>query len=509
MLRIPVVDQLSYAPFPYILLVGTLMVTFLISIGTSLVGARRLRISRTWAFNLIQNGRPVNEILYAIGQMLFPIKGIMVIALILHFTLDSHLNKEVHKSFNLAAMLVMGSLLFGISLFEQSLIQKLRKIESGIGPSGRLAIRLLVGQFATLIAALIITLCFVTTRRAYLPLGDWDAGLTRQFEFLAAFVFTQLLISPVILRMMLPSHKPKTEEEIETAKITVEAFQQLGLNRPQIRILDLNHLKIYNALIAGLNSAPWYFRQIVMISCDPQVSLNHNETRAIIHHELAHGVLWHIPVRIVSSVALLLLCGLALFFMSETLHFWPAVEDVLFLLVILAIFPLLAGRIVREQELQADEFAVNRLGTSRSDLISALTKLTIASGGLLDRHPAGAWLIPAFAHPTVLEREFHLNQLATHPAQPNGLNLSPMRALIAFFRSRPGQVLIAANIILFAVWSNSYLIRTAANREPASLDLNAIHTKLIEARLRSKLKSESAEGSAVRVHHLSADNESI
>jgi Zn-dependent protease with chaperone function len=259
------------------------------------------------------------------------------------------------------------------------------------------------------------------------------------------------MIAPVMVRIMLPSQTPTTESELRTETVVKNAFSKLGLNCPQVRILKLDNLRSFNALIAGANRAPWPFRQLVLISQSDQLGLTEKETEAIINHELAHGFLMHIPVRMVAHMATgiagLIPLTIASQFMDSSLAlvYTPASIFIFYFLV----HPLIMSRLVREQEIQADEFAVARLGSSVHDLVSALTKATIASGSLVDRKPAGNWLNASAAHPTVLEREAILQRLEQNQAPhiKRHADLTRFRAVKHMFKDGIWRTTAAVNVV--------------------------------------------------------------
>lgn len=483
MLRIPNLYDFVVPTFPQWPIHGLLFLIFLIALGALLVGTRRLRISEVWSSNLLQNGRHVNEILHAVGQMMFPIKATIATALILQITLEFNLVGQLPKTLNQIATLFIFAAFIRIIHLEQRLIQKLRKIEPKRLQTGTLFVRVFLGQILIGIGSICLALLALSFRRELFPLGEWDTFYFRIVEFIFSMALIQIFISPFVLRIMLPSHSPRTPEEIQTAQIIYEAFKRLDLRQPQVRILDLNQFKTYNALISGFNFAPAWFRQSVMISQDHSVPLTQDETRAVIHHELAHAVLWHIPVRVLSSMALWLLCILPVFAASLFISrpdVASAFTTLTFPFILVGLLPFLLGKIVREQEFQADEFAVCRMGSSSEDLISALSKLTLANGQLLDRHPAGNWLNAVAAHPTVIEREARLQQLSVNSSFRRRVDLSRLRALLTFIQSNPGRSLIGSNLLLVAIWAGAKLNVASPGRDPASTTQATIESRLDE-----------------------------
>ena len=244
-----------------------------------------------------------------------------------------------------------------------------------------------------------------------------------------------------------------------------------------MRILNLDGLRFYNALIAGANRAPGPFRQIVLISQSDELGLSENETRAIIHHELAHGFLLHIPVRMVASIVIGIMGLIPIFAASLFFEKFISLATVPALVAgfYILIHPLIQGRLVREQEIQADEFAVARLGSSAHDLIAALSKATIASGGLIDRKPAGAWLNSNGAHPTVMEREAILQRLEQNQPQhvKRNADLSRFRAIKSMLKDGAWRSITALNVAMIGlVFTVSILQKgkVSHNRTPASIE---------------------------------------
>lgn len=460
----------SHTIFSNTIFFGLTLILFLAAVTTAFIGFRRLKIADIWSKNLLHNGRPVNEILHAVGQMMFPIKatlgGILVVFIYAGTLLDRSLLSVIVNTAALCSALILFSLLNR----EQKLVQQLRTIDPKQAKAGYTSFRMFAGHMLGALLGMVAALVLESLRTAYLPIPFLDGSLTKLLEFCFYVVGIQLFIAPVMLRMMLPSHKPASTEEKQTETVIHEAFNKLGLRQPQVRILALNKLKTNNALIAGLNFAPFPFRQIVMISQDPDLDLSADETRAIIHHELAHGVLWHIPIRVIASIAIWLFGLFALF--TVDLMFFRAEQGPHFIAVAAPIYfiffhPRLLGLLVREQEIQADEFAVHRLGSKAEDLIAALTKLTLASGGLIDRRPAGTWLNANAAHPTVIEREAHLQQLSGTGALSRKPDLRRRRAVATLLKTQSVRTTAALGLAL-ALYSAYSLSTPTRERLPAS-----------------------------------------
>jgi Zn-dependent protease with chaperone function len=464
------VDHWSLVAF-FILLIFTF-------VFSAYIGRRRLRIAKVWSKKLTDHGgRSENEILHAVGQMMFPIRvwmgAIIVISLI---------GLPIIKNMTFDVMATISCILMSIYFFvhlqrEQKLIFEIRKIDPKKSKANAFAFRTLFGIFLGMTFSFSVASLITAVRQSVFPI-DGDAGFViHLLEFFCLFIGLQILVSPLMVRVMLPSKKPESENELRTAKIVADAFSQLGLKSPQVRILNLDGLRFYNALIAGANRAPGPFRQIVLISQSDELSLSENETRAIIHHELAHGFLLHLPVRMVASIAigimgLIPIFAAALFFEKHySLAAMPALVAGFYILI----HPLIQGRLVREQEIQADEFAVARLGSSAHDLVSALSKATIASGGLLDRKPAGAWLNSNGAHPTVMEREAILQSLEQNQPQhvKRNADLSRFRVIKSMLKDGAWRSIAALNVaVVVLVFTATTLEKSkvSQNRTPASIE---------------------------------------
>lgn len=473
------------------------------------IARRRLNIAAIWSKKLSERGdRTENEILHAVGQMMFPVRILM--GGIVVFTL---LSLPILKNFTFetvatgACALMFAFLAVQINR-EQKLLFAIRKIDPKKVKANTLAVRTFFGVFFAISFSFGLASLITAVRETIFPLSGTLGLVFHTVEFLGLLIAGQMLVAPLIVRTMLPSEKPSTETELRTAKIVTDAFTKLGLNAPQVRILKLDGLRSYNALIAGANRAPGPFRQLVLISQSDELGLTEKETQAIINHELAHGFLLHIPVRLVASMViwvmgLLPIIGLSAYANHEVATLYtPAIMAAFFIFI----HPLILGRLVREQEIQADEFAVVRLGSSAHDLISALSKATLASGGLLDRKPPGAWLNSAAAHPTVLEREAILQRLEqshvdyfkqSHAIRiKQGADLSKSRAIRHLLKDGAWRSIAAVNVTLLVLVSVSVISAKKSpsqSRTPASIEsaLNAEN----DAQLNSKkaIRTESLD----------------
>jgi len=452
-----------------------LIFTFII---LAYLGRSRLRTAKIWSKKLTdRGGKAENEVIHAVGQMMFPIRMWMGATIFI-----TYIGLPILKNMTFDTTATISCILMSIYFFvhlqrEQKLIFEIRKIDPKKSKANTLAFRTIFGIFLGMTFSFSVAELISAVRQTVFPI-DGDIGLAiHLFEFPCLLIGLQILVSPVMVRIMLPSKKPSSDAELRTAKIVADSFAQLGLKKPQVRILNLDGLRSYDALIAGANRAPGLFRQIVLISQSDELGLSENETRAIIHHELAHGFLLHIPVRMVASIAigimgLIPIFAASLFFEKHySLAAMPALVAGFYILI----HPLIQSRLVREQEIQADEFAVARLGSSAHDLVSALSKATIASGGLIDRKPAGAWLNSNGAHPTVIEREAILQRLEQNQPQhvKRNVDLSRFRAIKSMLKDGAWRSIAALNVAVIAfVFTAATLQKNKASqtRTPASIE---------------------------------------
>jgi len=442
------------------------------------LGRSRLRIAKVWSKKLTdRGGKAENEILHAVGKMMFPIHLWMgAIIFITYVSLPILKNITFERTATIACTLMF--IYFCVHLKrEQKLIFEIRKIDPKKSNAKRIVFRTFFGMFLGFSFSFGFASIITAVRESVFPIDGAAGTIFHWFEFFCLLIGLQILFSPVMVRIMLPSKKPSSDSELRTAKIVADSFAQLGLKKPQVRILNLDGLRSYNALIAGANRAPGLFRQIVLISQSDELGLSENETRAIIHHELAHGFLLHIPVRMVASIVIITMgffpiFGATLFFeRSYSLAFGSALITGFFILI----HPLIQGRLVREQEIQADEFAVTRLGSSARDLVAALSKATIASGGLLDRKPAGAWLNSNGAHPTVMEREAILQRLEQNqpPHVNRSADLSRFRAIKAMLKDGAWRTIAALNVAAVVLVFTFFIFqksKVSQTRTPASIE---------------------------------------
>lgn len=489
MLRTPAslsVDSIRYFQLDHWATVLAFLAVFSAFLFASFLSYRRLNLAKQiaaiWANRKSgASGRTENEILHAVNQMLFPIRMLMGALLVLLF-LAIPLIKNAY--FEVFASTVVAFLFFYYCVQiqrEQKLLFSIRKLDPKKAKVNSLTVRTFLGVGLAILGSFGLASLVTAVRETLLPIDGTMGSVFHFCEFLALLIFFQMLIAPLVIRLMLPSRPPTTEGEVRTAAIVTDAFTKLGLKAPRVRILNLDGIRNYNALIAGANRAPGPFRQLVMISQSEELNFSEGETRAIIHHELAHSFLMHIPVRLTSSM-LLWAMGLVPVFVAS-IFFENPLSMVAFPLLSVAYFftihPLLLGRLVREQEIQADEFAVMRLGSMASDLVSALTKATVASGALVDRKPPGAWMNANAAHPTVLEREAILQRLEISKAIPKHSRLEPKsdlsmsRAIRHLFTGKLLRTVAALNVA-----SGAFLIvlfstdgpKISASRGPASIE---------------------------------------
>jgi Zn-dependent protease with chaperone function len=479
MLRIPASFDLPHAldpetSYPYLAFV---IATFLVSATASFVGWRRLRIAEKWA----RSGTfSENELLHNVATLLFPMQLLRLAGLLGVYQLgdESTVANAVGGGCLAASMICMVA----VAHREHALHKRIRKTKASFGRSSTFFLRAFAGY--GLLAFFSMTIGLST----FVTISSLSENLVLKTSvFLATVIFAQLALSPLLARIIFPNRRANGTR---LESLVHEAFEKMKRPKPQVRILELDEFRIFNAVIVGLGSLPGPFRQSVFISEAPELSLTTEELKAVIHHELAHGHLNHLPLRIVGAVAI----NLALFLVFASLlvvlpkSAWlDFVEVVSFAIALIVVQPLLLGRLVRDQEKQADEFAVFKMGSKAHDLISALAKITLASGGLRDRKPAGHWLNAAAAHPTVDERQDHLFQLETQirtgRMQPRTLasRLSTWRFRTAIARDSIWRALggLCALALALLLVTAAFKPATDPSRTPASTtDSNEIEKYL-------------------------------
>ena len=225
------------------------------------IGLRRLRMAKIWAGKLLERGgRTENEILHAVGQMMFPIRMWLGAVLLITYLALPALRSFTFESIANATCILMF-IYFCVHLNrEQKLIFEIRRIDPKKAKANTLAIKTFLGVFFGISFSFGIATLVSAVRQSVLPIGGDLGFVFHIFEFLSILVVIQILVAPIMVRIMLPSLKASTENELRTEAIVKDAFAKLGLKSPQVRILKLDNLRSFNALIAGANFAPGPFR---------------------------------------------------------------------------------------------------------------------------------------------------------------------------------------------------------------------------------------------------------
>jgi len=172
-----------------------------------------------------------------------------------------------------------------------------------------------------------------------------------------------------------------------------------------------------SAMMAGFPKGKGLFKPGLFVSNSLTTKLTEGEFRSVVLHEISHWRLQHLKKRFLFSAGLILcaslMTGLAVLysrFMGVSEQGQTTVGFTSLLVSFLFCFRLLA-RLVKYQEIAADIHSIEKLGSSLSDLASALRKLDRMSSDLPQRRDPGSMLI-SLGHPAteyrirILEKYF-------------------------------------------------------------------------------------------------------
>lgn len=185
------------------------------------------------------------------------------------------------------------------------------------------------------------------------------------------------------LRKMLPAH------EIAPGGLRTQleaCFIQAGLSVPSLWILETGRKREATAMMAGFPSGRSLFRPGLFLSRGLLDSLNEEEIRAVVLHEISHVKLAHLYKRLIYSAILVVATTSAATFCVFLGSVFLAGSDARSFIGLAAAagafimtFKLLSQQ-SREHEFEADIFAVADLGAQSEYLISALRKLDKVNG---------------------------------------------------------------------------------------------------------------------------------
>lgn len=218
-------------------------------------------------------------------------------------------------------------------------------------------------------------------------------------------LFTVSVLSPFLIRILMPCERVKDPILIDTLD---RCFLRAHLPQPSYWYLKLDRYQVHNAMVAGFYLGKKLARPAVFITQSLLEQLSSAEFEAIMLHEVSHLKLKHNVTRtlggffvVLASMVLTAIFALIALLVVPDGHQLMGV--VLFMLLPNVIQLLLMRKVVRRQEIEADEFAIH-LGARLEDLAGALKKLTLLNDQSSQKRNPNSFLNVASAHPTLDER---------------------------------------------------------------------------------------------------------
>ncbi len=236
---------------------------------------------------------------------------------------------------------------------------------------------------------------------------------------LLAFEVVMMVLAPVLIVPLFNKFSPLPEGALRQRLLALAA--RTGFRAKDIQVMDGSKRSRHsNAFFSGFGC----FRKIVLFDTLIQ-QLAEPELEAVLAHEIGHSKKGHIPKMLAGSAATMLL-GFFLLAELARQNWWYRAFGFgqNHLAAALLLFGLLAGVVSfwfsplacwwsRRFEYQADAYAAIAMKEAHS-LIGALRKLTEKNLSNLTPHPLFSGFY--YSHPTLLEREAALKQVAQTPA---------------------------------------------------------------------------------------------
>lgn len=264
--------------------------------------------------------------------------------------------------------------------------------------------------------------------------------------------------SPIVIRGMIPCTRLADSRIREILK---GCFSRASLSVPRFWIIETEHVKSYNALVAGVSWGLGWFRQGLFFSRGLVEKLEPKEFEAVIMHEVSHIILHHIRQRFFLTVAAAL-AGLIPCAALVAMMVFLIPDAYRSLAVLVVVFCGVAFQIhlirwlVRYQELQADAYAVVYLGASVDVFAAALTKLHRLNDLPLDKRSPSTLIDPNAAHPVTEKRIAALKEEVARISRGHDFSLT--KALLTGFWQDVGKYWVVAVVTVLSLDLASLLI---------------------------------------------------
>jgi len=187
------------------------------------------------------------------------------------------------------------------------------------------------------------------------------------------------------LRQMLPT---KALENAELSAVFDESFKRADLRSPSYWVIENDRVGQFNsssAMVAGFKSGRGWFKPGLFVSRGAIRVLSRGELQAVVLHEVSHIKLGHLKKRMMFSFGLIVGTTFVATFFVLLAHFaFPSVTmtgifgPVTALVSFFMTFRMLAQQ-SQVHELEADIYAIEKLGANLFDLTNALRKLSHAN----------------------------------------------------------------------------------------------------------------------------------
>jgi ankyrin repeat protein/Zn-dependent protease with chaperone function len=226
----------------------------------------------------------------------------------------------------------------------------------------------------------------------------------------ALVVAAMLLLSPKMMRLMLPS-EPVTDPVM--LEIVERCFARAGLKSPEPWLLKLERFGAHTAMIVGLRTRIQWAQPAVFFTRSLFERLEPAECEAVLLHEVSHVALRHVPKRaafsLLISVSLAAPAYLLTLFLASRLGINPL--NFLFIYIPWMILQLVGIRwVVRYQEMEADSHAVIAFGADAGALDRGLRKLMSLNDLQTDQNDPTSLVAANAGHPAVDERARELER---------------------------------------------------------------------------------------------------